>query len=142
MVQKLLLELLFFTTKTIKNIGFVLIKKLHRFEAQKRGCIKFYRTSSSEIANRYMWKSTYICINLKFFCLECNTTSNLLFEASRGAAVQACDCKHARLWVRFTLKEIKYLIFSFPRFGNKVKRDVDFRHLTCNASKISRKRRS
>ena len=32
-------------------------------------------------------------------------------EASRGAGVQTCDCKRKRLWVRFPLEEMNFLIF-------------------------------
>ena len=42
-------------------------------------------------------------------------------------------------WVRFSLEEIKYLIFSFPLSGNEAKRGVDFRYFTRNASRIWRK---
>ena len=53
-----------------------------------------------------------------------------------------CDCKHDGLWVRFQLEEMKYLfkfIFSFLRSGGEVKRGVEFRYSTCNASRIRRK---
>ena len=33
------------------------------------------------------------------------------------AGAQACDCNRDRLWVRFPLKEITNLIFSFLRSG-------------------------
>ena len=36
------------------------------------------------------------------------------------AGAQAWDCKCDRLWVRFPLEEMKYLIFSFPRIGNAI----------------------
>ena len=42
-------------------------------------------------------------------------------EASRGAVAEVSDSKRNRLWVRFPFEEIKYLIFSFPRSGNKTK---------------------
>ena len=39
----------------------------------------------------------------------------------RGAAAQvkSCDCNRDRLWVRLPLYEIKHLIFSFPRSGDR-----------------------
>ena len=43
-------------------------------------------------------------------------------ETSRGAGQQACDCKYDRLWVRFSLEEMNYLIFSFLRSGMEAKR--------------------
>ena len=50
---------------------------------------------------------------LFFFVLDVALT--IYSQASRGAGAQACDCKRDRLWVRFALEEMKYLIFSFPR---------------------------
>ena len=47
-----------------------------------------------------------------------------------------------RLWVQSALEEMKYLfkfIFPFLRSGVKAKHRVEFRHSTCNASKIWRK---
>ena len=41
-----------------------------------------------------------------------------------------------RLWVRFPLREMDYLIFSFPRSGNEVKRGVEYRD---NAPRIRQK---
>ena len=35
-----------------------------------------------------------------------------LLDVSRGAGAQACDCKRDRLWVRFRLEDIKYLILG------------------------------
>ena len=32
--------------------------------------------------------------------------------ASYGAGSEVCDCKRDRLWVRFPIEEMKYLIFS------------------------------
>ena len=32
---------------------------------------------------------------------------------SRDAGTQACDCKRDRLWVRFPLDKMKYLIFLY-----------------------------
>ena len=58
---------------------------------------------------------------------------------SCGAGVQACGCKRGRLWVRFSLDEMKYLIFSFPRSAIGAKRDVEFRYSTRNVSRIRRK---
>ena len=43
------------------------------------------------------------------------------------------------LCFRFPLKEINYLMFSFPRSGNEAKPRVEFRHSTHNASRIQRK---
>ena len=43
-----------------------------------------------------------------------------------------------RLWVPFLLGEICFF-FSFLRTGNKAKCGVEFRHPTCNASRILRK---
>ena len=43
----------------------------------------------------------------------------IFYEANRGAGAQR---KRYRLCVRFPLKEIKYLIFSFLRSGVKAKR--------------------
>ena len=40
--------------------------------------------------------------------------------------------------VRFLRKKMKYLIFSFPRFGNEVERGDEF-HSTHNASRIRKK---
>ena len=31
-------------------------------------------------------------------------------EASRGAEARMCDCKRNRLWIQFSVKEIKYII--------------------------------
>ena len=44
--------------------------------------------------------------------------------------------KRDRLWVRFPLEEIKYLILSYPRFGNGAKRGVEMCYSTRNASTI------
>ena len=59
-----------------------------------------------------------------------------IIGASRGAGVQACDCKRDRLWVQFPLKEMKYLIFSLWCRG---KLGSALRYSTCNASRIRRK---
>ena len=50
-----------------------------------------------------------------------------------------------RLWVRFSIEKMKYLIFSFlhseteRNFGNEAERGVEFRQPTRNAYRISRK---
>ena len=64
------------------------------------------------------------------------------YDASRGAGVQACDCKRDRLWVRFPLEEMKHLIFSFLPFGVEAKRRVKFRHSTRNGCCNRRKTES
>ena len=46
-----------------------------------------------------------------------------------GEVTQMCDCKRDRFWVRYPLKEIKYLIFLFSRSGNSTRRGVEFCHL-------------
>ena len=66
-------------------------------------------------------------------CFKNWTENGERIGLSRGA--QACDCKRDRLWVQFPLEEMKYLTLSFPRSGNELKRDVEFRHLTHNAFK-------
>ena len=48
-------------------------------------------------------------------------------------------CKGDRLWVRFPFEEMKYFIFSFTRSAEEVKRGVELRHSTRNASRIQRK---
>ena len=63
-------------------------------------------------------------------------------EASRGTRGQACDCKRDRLWIRFPLEEIKYLMFSFHCSGVEAKCDVDFRHSTRTASRIRQEMRN
>ena len=46
---------------------------------------------------------------------------------SRGA-VQSCDRKRDRLWVRFPPEEIKYLIFSFLCSDVEAKRGVEIKN--------------
>ena len=56
---------------------------------------------------------------------------------AQGAHV--CDCKSDWLWMRSPLEEMKYLlkfIFSFLHSGVNAKRDVQFSHLTRNASEV------
>ena len=53
-------------------------------------------------------------------------------EASRGALTCTCE----RRLVRFSLEEIKYLIFSFLRSGLEAKRGVEFCRSTRTASRI------
>ena len=43
----------------------------------------------------------------------------------RGSWAQSCVYKRHRLRVRFSLEEMKYLLFSFPRSGNQAKRGVE-----------------
>ena len=62
--------------------------------------------------------------------------SNVVFEASRGAEVQAWDCKRDRFWARFPLEKMKYLIFLIPRSGNNVERGVKFCHSARNDARI------
>ena len=40
------------------------------------------------------------------------------------------------------LRKVKYLIFLFSRSGDEIKRGVEFRHSTSNASRIRRKARN
>ena len=55
-----------------------------------------------------------------------NSTNMLLLYQTVLVPTHSCAIQNAtRLWVRFPLIEIKYLIFSFPRSGNETKRDVD-----------------
>ena len=49
---------------------------------------------------------------------------------------QACDYKGDRLWVRFLLEKMKYLILSFLRSDVQVKRVGEYCHLTRNSSRI------
>ena len=54
-------------------------------------------------------------------------------DASRGAGVWVCDCKHGWLWVRASLEKMKYLlkfIFSFLRSGDEAQGGVEFRRST------------
>ena len=48
----------------------------------------------------------------------------LVSKASRRSETQACDCIRDRLWVRFSLKKIKYLlikrIYSFPLYSIRI----------------------
>lgn len=46
-----------------------------------------------------------------------------LIEASRGSGSQACDSKCDRLWIRFSLEQATYLIFSV---SSEAKRGVEF----------------
>ena len=46
----------------------------------------------------------------------------MIYEASRGAWAQVCDCKLDRLWVRSLLEKIKYIIFLFLFSGVEAKR--------------------
>ena len=54
----------------------------------------------------------------------------------RGAVAYVCDCK--RLWLRFPLQAMKYLICLFPRSGNEAKRRVEFGHVTPNVSRMQK----
>ena len=58
---------------------------------------------------------------------------------ARGTWAPAYDCKCDKLWVRFSLKEMKYLIFSFPHSGDEAKRGVEYRHSTRYVSIFLRK---
>ena len=49
---------------------------------------------------------------------------------------QACDCKRNRLWVRFPLEKIKYLMFSFLNSDDETERGVEVRHPIYKASRI------
>ena len=51
-------------------------------------------------------------------------TTRINIEASRGAGARACSCKPDRLWVRFSMKKMKYLIFLFLRSGVGAKRGI------------------
>ena len=53
-------------------------------------------------------------------------------EDSNGTGAQACDCKCYRLWVRFSVEEMNYLIFLFLRSGIEAKRGGVFRRSTRN----------
>ena len=44
--------------------------------------------------------------------------------------------RHDKLWIQFPLGKIKYLLFSFLRSGVEVKRGVESRHSSRNASRI------
>ena len=45
-------------------------------------------------------------------------------EASHGACIQTWNCERDKLWVRFQLEEMKYLIFAFVRFDVETKHGV------------------
>ena len=62
-----------------------------------------------------------------------------MIDLNRGAGTQACNCKGDRLWVRFSLEEIKYFMFIFPRSGVEGNGSVEFRQSTHNA-RIRRKK--
>ena len=64
-------------------------------------------------------------------------TYNYINKRQSSCRSKMCDCKRDRLWVRFPLKEMKYLIFSIPRSSNEIKRDVEFHDSTHNASRIT-----
>ena len=61
------------------------------------------------------------------------------FNSSRGEDAQAWDCKCDGCGFDFHSRKMKYLIFSFSRFGNEAKRCTEFRYSTRNAFKIRRK---
>ena len=42
-----------------------------------------------------------------------------------GTVAQTCDCKRDWLWVPSPLEVIKYLIFSFPRSGNRPSEEMN-----------------
>ena len=63
----------------------------------------------------------------------------ILLEASRGAGVQLCNCEGDRLWVRFALEHMIFLIFSFLPSGIQTKLGVEFRHSSRNSSRIHRR---
>ena len=46
----------------------------------------------------------------------------LSFQNRVPILAQACDYRRGRLWIRFPLEDMKYLIFSFPCSGNGAKR--------------------
>ena len=52
---------------------------------------------------------------------------------------RVCDCKRDRSWVRFPLKKMKYLIFSFLHSVVEAMRGVECRPSTINAFRIRRK---
>ena len=52
----------------------------------------------------------------------------------RGAETQAYDCEYDKLWIRFPLEEMKYLLFSFIGSSVEAHNGIKFRHSTRNAS--------
>ena len=56
---------------------------------------------------------TYKCL----FITKYMKYTYVYIEASLGTRTQACVSKCDEVWVRFPLKEMKYLIFSFFRSG-------------------------
>ena len=66
-----------------------------------------YFKRSDDIAN-----NTY---NFKLYFINKHILDILFSDVSRGAKAQRYDCKRDRLWVRFPLGVMKYLIFLFDR---------------------------
>ena len=61
----------------------------------------------------------------------------MCFEIDRGAAALFRLFRwRNRLWIRFPLEEMKYLIFLFPCSGNRAKHVVEFRLTTGDAPRI------
>ena len=89
------------------------------------------RCHSLRLSGSHPYRSSFyscLCINYLFYVVSLDTLLNIYlynisFKASRGAGVQALECKRGSSWVRFSFQEIKYLMFSLSRSGNEAKRD-------------------
>ena len=46
-------------------------------------------------------------------------------SVSRGAGVEACNCKYDKLWVRFLLEKMIYQIFSFLSLNTQCQQAFD-----------------
>ena len=66
-------------------------------------------------------------------CFNINIEKPVVAQGHKCVTINATGC------VGFSLEEMKYLIFSFFRSGVETKRDVEFHHLTRNASRNRRK---
>ena len=88
------------------------------------------------------WVPFYNYINfIHISWLKCYTLKRVLniwnshIMMSLCARARVCDCKRDKLWVRsLKVRKIKYLLFSFLRFGVNVQHGVEFRYSTRSAS--------
>ena len=87
-------------------------------------CLKEWAASGSG----RIWTLRSLCLPCFIYAgysVKLKKIITTIYEVRRGTGAQVCDFKRDRLWGRFPIEEIMYLIFSFHRSCNDIKRGLD-----------------